>query len=545
MTRLTPLVLSVALVVGCGNKTPPEVAANAESPEVPAEAASPEGAEGATDAAAAAADPWGGEGKERGLRRRLDNAAALLTTGEEKDARRSLDLLQELDRYAPDIAEVHYNMGVAHEILGSESAARKAYLRATEIDDTLGVAWLNLGALSEEKGDYERALLNYRAGLKASPDDPDLVVGVIGVLRKMGRHGDAIEQAREALSRNANNINAYNNLGLVYLEQGNVDMALFIYQRALGFVDGADQNALVHSNLGRVYLAQDKDVNARVEFERALELDPELVAARMAMAELLLDNRDWAAAAELLEGARDLEPENPAIRVNLGIAYRGLGRFEESKAAYEKALDLDPANQDPRLNLAVLLGDHMKAYDQAIAQIETYRNNGGRKLELASEWEADLQDQQAKYNRAIERKNRADEARRKREERERLAKEAEEKAAREAAQQEAVETEGAGSETVAPEGSGTEAPASPSPAPAAPAAAAPVACSALGACSDPSTECSQAGTCLPVGSPGTLVVGATCAAANECAFGLTCADGQCADPNSSGAAEPGGSPWGG
>lgn len=539
MTRLTPIVLSVALAWGCGKKTPPE-SAGGEAPDA-TEAPASSGVTGTTGTTepAAGADPWDGEGKERGLRRRLDNAAALLTTGEEKDARRSLEQLQQLDQDAPDTAEVHYNMGVAHEILGSESAARKAYLRATEIDDTLGPAWLNLGALSEEKGDYERALLNYRAGLKASPDDPELVVGVIGVLRKMGRHADAIAQAKEALSRNANNINAYNNLGLVYLEQGNVDMALFIYQRALGFVDGADQNALIHCNLGRVYLAQDKDVNARVEFERALELDPELVAARMAMAELLLDNRDWAAAAELLEGARDLEPENPAIRVNLGIAYRGLGRYEESKAAYEKALSLDPANQDPRLNLAVLLGDHMKAFDQAIEQIETYRNNGGRKLDLASEWEADLKDQQAKYDRAIERKQRADEARKKREERERLAKEAEEKAAREAAEQESAPAPAP--EEPSGSGGGEAAGASS----ASPAAAAPVACSALGACSDPSTECSQAGTCLPVGSPGTLVVGASCAASTECAYGLSCTAGQCADPDSTGAADPAGSPWGG
>ena len=250
--RVQTLLVVLALTA-CGPKEPPAAAAEPTPAAVPGEGEAAEaGAPGmvlgpdGTPVPATPADPWGGQSPEIVLRKRLDDAAALLTTGQESQAHEALAQLKRLAELSPDTAEVPYNMGVAHQSLGEESRARKQYLRATELDPTLSQAWLNLGALSEQRGDYERALLNYRAGLRHSPDEPDLVVGVIGVLRKMNRHDEAVEQAKKALSRNANNTNAYNNLGLVYLDQGKVDMALFIYQRALGFIDGADQNAFIH-----------------------------------------------------------------------------------------------------------------------------------------------------------------------------------------------------------------------------------------------------------------------------------------------------------
>ena len=92
------------------------------------------------------------------IEERVNAAAASLTTGQESDATQALSVLQELSVEAPDLAEIPYNMGVAHEILGNNTEARKRYLRATDIDPGLGEAWLNLGALAEREGDLNRAL---------------------------------------------------------------------------------------------------------------------------------------------------------------------------------------------------------------------------------------------------------------------------------------------------------------------------------------------------------------------------------------------------
>ncbi|MEL6347963.1 MAG: tetratricopeptide repeat protein [Myxococcota bacterium] len=355
----------------------------------------------------------------------VNEAAAWLTTGDVGQAQQALRQLDALARKAPELAEIPYNRGVAYQIIGDENMARKEYLRATDIDPSLSAAWLNLGAIAQQSGDLDKALSMYRAGQRSSPDDPDLISGVIGVLRELGKDDEAIAQSKAALAQNANNINVYNHLGLIYIEQGNLELAQFVYQKALNDVPGAKQNAMIHANLGQVLLLKEKIANARVELEKALELDPQLVVAMMFLAQLHMDNRDWESTVAVLEQARALQPNNPGIHLNLGIGYRGLGRFEEAQRSYQKALELDPGNPDPYLNLAVLLGDHMKSYDAALDALDTYTKQGGTREELVAEWTQDIEKQKKRFERAEARRQRREEAKR----REELARQAEEEAA--------------------------------------------------------------------------------------------------------------------
>ncbi|RME25123.1 MAG: tetratricopeptide repeat protein, partial [Deltaproteobacteria bacterium] len=490
--KLSVASLAILLLAGCPPKQP------AGSPVDQPVDAGVDQAAGEDGASSPVAEPP--EQRVQGL---LSEAEEAVQAREPARLQPILEEMQGLARQFPDVAALHYDIGVVYEALNDRLNARKAYLRATDLDPSLAKAWLNLGALAEESGDLERAWRAYEAGRSHAPDDPDLVVGQIGVLRKQGRTEEAIALARQALGQNANNIGAYNNLGLVYLDQGNVDLANFIYQKALNSIEGADSNAYLHCNLGRVYKAMDKEYLAQQEFDRALQLDPELVAAMLFLGDARLDNHDWEGAAELLERARDLEPDNPAILVNLGIAYRGLGRFEEAAALYKRALELDPGNPDPYLNLAVLQGDHMRAYDAALASVDAYLAAGGTRTELAAQWRADLEKSREKYERELERKRRRAEREKQREEEARLAAEHE---ARQAAIRAAAE------------------------------AALGQACPAEG-CPE-LTVCNRAGVCAEPGSPGTAGMGDACSSDDDCVAGLGCgADAVCVEQAAPGAAE--------
>jgi tetratricopeptide (TPR) repeat protein len=312
-------------------------------------------------------------------------------------------------------------MGLAYHQLGDALNARKYYLRATAIDPALGAAWLNLGALSERGGQNRRALQHYRAGLRSAPDMGELVVGTIGVLRKMGRHDEAIAEAKTALAKNANNIDVYNNLGLVYIDQGKPDLAQFIYQKALNSIDGAGNNATIHANLGRTFLAKDRPWNAKAELEKALELDPDLVAAMVYLSHLAIDDHDWERTATLLERAAKIQPDNAAIQMNLGIAYRGLGQYELARKSYDLALELDPGNPDPYINISLLLGDHLHDYSGAIAAIQSYRSRGGAHRERADGLLTGFKDRKEKFQADVARKRKRESDRKKREDETRLA----------------------------------------------------------------------------------------------------------------------------
>jgi len=490
--RYSIVLLAALSLAGCGKKAPP-VAAAAPQPQTEA-------------SAAPGANPLEGgpqaisESPKVRVKRVMADAVSRLQAGDVSSAPKIVEDLKGITALAPDRAEIPFNIGVAYELMGDDTNARKAYLRATDVDPKLGAAWLNLGSMAERAGDLDRALQNYQAGLRYAPDDGNLIVGVIGVLRRQGRFEEAISQAKQALGQNAHNINVYNNLGLVYLDQGQTDLASFTYQKALNSIEGADQNASLHCNLGKVHLARGEAFTARQELERALQLDPNLNAAKVLLAQLDMDDHNWTDAASLLEGALAQDPQDTGILTNLGICYRGLGRYEEAQARYTKALEIQPGDPTPYLDIAVLQGDYMRSYDAALASIDRYVAAGGKRMDLATQWRADLVSAKDKYEKELERKRKRDERDKKRAEQERLASEYDRiQQAKEQAAQAALNK------------------------------ACPVAgCPEL-------TACNRQNLCVDEGAPGTAVAGQACQSDDDCAFGLACgADATCA----SGAAAP-------
>ncbi len=462
------------LLAGCGGKTAPVEALPeaATEPEIAApepvedpfalpatEEADPFGT--TTPAPEAPAEP--GVSKEDAAYAKIENAAALLTTGRKADAQRAMDLLKQVTVSSPDLALAHYNLGLAYQQVGDTSGARRSYLAATNLDQALGDAWLNLGNLHLENDDMERALQTYKAGLRQQEDNMDLWVAIIATQRRLGMLDEAVEQARKALKVNSKSLNVYNNLGLVYVEQGRLDLAKFIYQRAMR-QDGGDQHAFIRCNLGRVYQLQGFAVDARISYKEALELDPELVPAMLYLSEDHLDNRNFGDAVELLERANGLEPGSAGINMSLGIAYRGVARFDDAQKAYETALQLEPENPEPYLNLGILYGDYTKDYVAAVQAYTTYQEKGGIQAEAAAEYIAATEKEQKRIERLEARKKRMEEQRAKRAEQKRIleeqaAKDAEqaakdaEEAARKAAEEAANPTPPA---PPAPEGAAVE-----------------------------------------------------------------------------------------
>ena len=566
MRSIHSIILGLVLA-GCGPKAPPAAPASGP-PDVSTEV----GAVAGSATAPVDPDPAPVERPPaESMAQRVEAANVWLESGKPEDASTALSLYREMLEEAPDSAPLRFNIGLAYEGIGDPAGARKAYLRATDVDPTLAEAWLNLGAMAEREGDHARALQNYRAGLRHAENDPQLFAATIGVLRKLGRHDEAIREARSAIKTNGNNVDAYNNLGLVYLDQGKLELAQFIYQRALSAIPAADANALIHANLGRVYLAQDKVALAEKKFQDALLKDNDLVVAMMFLGQLYTQNRNWEGTIAVLERARELEPENAAIRVNLGIGYRGLGRMDESEASYKRALELDASLVETHLNLALLYGDSLQKFEQAYEALDLYIDRGGTRTELVDAWRDDFEKTQEKLERDAARKKRREEQRRKREQEKRLL--AEEEALKAA--------ESAAAPPPAPEPvpePAVEPPAEPSAEASDPAAAgqagpaaawgapsasdAPVSagvssavgqpCRGLGSCGDASLECAQDEVCREVGTPGTFGVGVGCVESGDCASGLSCVDNGCvqgsgapASSTDDGAVPGTGSPWGG
>ncbi|HJN75318.1 MAG TPA: tetratricopeptide repeat protein [Myxococcota bacterium] len=429
--------LSLAALVACKKKPPEpvveespttvEAVPNAEAGDVTAEEMGSEawGDPVETTPAVASLSP------EQQRRDSVNQAVASLTNP--SMAPGAAATLRQVVREDPANAYAQYNLGLAYELQGSSLEARKAYLAAIQADPTLGAAYVNLGGLDMKATRYGSAEAQYRMGLRNDPENMDLWSGLISSLRAQGRLTDAEREAKAALKVNTNALDVYANLGLVYIELGRLDLANFIVQK--GVLQGGSEHAALHQIQGRIYQLQDKTGDAKASFEKALELDSDLVATRLWLSDYLLDNRNYEDTVELLERARELEPENPAIHLNLGIAYRGVERYEEAIESYQAVTRLEPGNPDPHLNLGILYGDYIKNYDSAVTEYETYRSMGGTQAELMDGYIEKTRKEQEKVRKLEDRKRRLEEKQKEKDANEAALKALEEKkAAEEAAQ---------------------------------------------------------------------------------------------------------------
>lgn len=433
---MTSRLALLALLVGCAPKTgtttspvpTTSVAAPEAAPAAPASVATPEAtpapAAGPTETtgtavATPATAPAIQIAQKDGVARRVNDAAAMLTTGDASRAQRAIEILQGELADNPQVAAIHYNIGVAHQLLGQEAEARRAWTRATEVDPTFAKAWHNLGVANAAGGRLDLALASFQAGTRYNPNSIDLRVASIAALRQLKRYDEAIAEAKAALFINSKAIPIYNDLAMVYLDTNRYDLARFTLEKALADIDGAKGNARLHAVLGEVYYRLGYTGDAVQSFQKSLELDPYQLPALLYLAGYHMDNRSWTDATPLLERAMKVAPNDAGIQLNLGICYRGEGRFEDAKRAYNEALRLRPKDPEPYRNLAVLYGDYMKAYDAALQSIEDYRRAGGGPASELDAWIASIKKEQERIEKQRLREERqrkeAEEARKKEE----------------------------------------------------------------------------------------------------------------------------------
>jgi TolB-like protein len=111
----------------------------------------------------------------------------------------------------------------------------------------------------------------------------------------------------------------------------------------------ADAYALLSRAYTATYIRSEHRADgerARLNFARALAIDPQLVDARLArgLYELYVV-RDLDQALADLEFVARLRPNSPAAQMALGLALRRRGRMVEAIPYFQRASDLDPLNQ--------------------------------------------------------------------------------------------------------------------------------------------------------------------------------------------------------
>src|SRR5271157_3513774 len=167
---------------------------------------------------------------------------------------------------------------------------------------------------------------------------------------------DAIEFGRNYLS-----------YGSVFFQRGYMDQAEASFQIALRD-DPASAEALY--GIGSVYLNQQKTVEARESFERALKLRasyPDTLANSWNNLGLLAarEGRTGEGIGYFQEALK-LSPDHLIALDNLGSAYRQQKRWDDARKTYERALEVNPNDAEANYGLGMVFAqndDTARAYD--------------------------------------------------------------------------------------------------------------------------------------------------------------------------------------
>jgi len=182
-------------------------------------------------------------------------------------------------------------------------------------------------------------------------------------MREQGQFDQAKAKVQEELQRQPSSVEAWNLLGIIYIDQKDSTNAVDAFQHALKL---DPRSAKTHNNLGNTYLSEQMPDLAEREFRSVLHLDPANHDANYNLGILLMGKGAPAQAIPYFEHVR---PANIATRFNLVHAYLASNRTAE---ALRMATELSAENKNDlqlHFTLGVLLASE-KQYKPAQLELE-------------------------------------------------------------------------------------------------------------------------------------------------------------------------------
>jgi tetratricopeptide (TPR) repeat protein len=149
---------------------------------------------------------------------------------------------------------------------------------------------------------------------------------------------------------------AWSNLGAVYDQLGKPYEAIRAYKRSL---EEELRQPVVLVNLATIYLNQERWDTARRTLQKAIDMDPQLSAARERMGYCLWREQKLDPAAESYKRAVELDPKNPAAHAGYGVVLMTMYLDHPEKAAlrddaveaWHRSLEINP--DQPKLRALV------------------------------------------------------------------------------------------------------------------------------------------------------------------------------------------------
>jgi tetratricopeptide (TPR) repeat protein len=155
-------------------------------------------------------------------------------------------------------------------------------------------------------------------------------------------------------------------------------------------VTRSPDNPVARYNLGRAHIAKGEWEQARQAFQKAIELRPDYMLARLALAQLLVTRGDFDAALKSAQEILKVDRQNKNAQLIESAAFLGQKKYAESRAMLNAMLTKNPNSPDVLFQLGVVNLAEGKYKDASDSFKRTYELNPANSRGLMGMVETDM-----------------------------------------------------------------------------------------------------------------------------------------------------------
>jgi tetratricopeptide (TPR) repeat protein len=189
------------------------------------------------------------------------------------------------------------------------------------------------------KKDYQSAIRDLSKAITLAPDKAELYKYRGQVYYDMKDYTNAFNDFDESIRRGNLTASVYDNRALASIWLHLSDAAIADLRKAIQLSPGY---GLLYNNLGVIYHNQDNLSEAKVNYDRAIEIDPQLSLAYTNRANLARDTGDTnRTALDDYETAIKINTVDEIVYLNRGVYYGDRGNYDLAIADYTSAIRLN------------------------------------------------------------------------------------------------------------------------------------------------------------------------------------------------------------
>ncbi len=283
----------------------------------------------------------------------------------------------------------YFNAATIREACGETDKAKKMYEELAGGKEPFHLALNNLGVLAWNRGDTKKAMEYFEKSVAA---DKKLAFAARNNLAAglRNRYTDADKpdkkvfeeaelQIQNVLAVDTSNQAAYENLARLYYDRGRLAdpsylllSNLVVTQAITVLKESGKESADLYNLAGLLRMQEDNQIEALKAFKRATKVEPKHTDANLNIAFISIRFRDYATA----ETSLDIALKDPAQSKNveallaMGVAKRGLKKYDEAADYYGRASKLAPKDPRPYYNLGILQHEHISATKDDVKEQE-------------------------------------------------------------------------------------------------------------------------------------------------------------------------------